>query len=152
MGWARRRSSGEKVRLGKNTSVTVAAFLDVEKEAGSATGAVMVKVSRPEMKRLIIREKNYEVRDLRADVRLTGDRTVEPGAAVWCFVGRDLHRVSATTEGAVVLEAYLERVVGAAARIDPEMEADLRASVLSSGFRLSAGSYEFVDQAQAALV
>jgi hypothetical protein len=152
VGWKRRWSIGEEVRLVESTSSTVAAFLDIEQEAGSTTRAAMVKVTRREMRRLSVREKNYEVRDLRADVRLTGDRAVEPGAVVWCFVGRDRHRVDAETAGVVVLEAYLERVVDAATRIDPEMEAGLRAAASSSGFRLAAGSYEFVDQAQAALV
>lgn len=150
VGWARRWSIGEKVRLGDNTSVTVAAFLDVEREAGSVAVAVMVKVTRREMKRLTAREKNYEIHDIRTDVRLTGDRVVEPGAVVWCFVGKDRFRVEEPSNSVVVLENYLEKVAGAALRIDPEMAAGLRAS--ASGFPLAPGPYEFVDDAQEALV
>jgi cation transport regulator ChaC len=159
VGWARRWSVGEAVMLEAGGEV-VAAFLDVEPDAASETPAVMFRVSSKEMERLRVREKNYEARDLRDDVRLTGGRPVEAGAAVWCFVGRPAHRLEQGFEqglehesGDVVLLArYLERVARAARQVDAGLETALRVSAADSGFAAVDGDYTFVDARQAKLV
>lgn len=152
LGWARRWSIGEAVRLGTSVDPTAAAFLDIERDPGSSVTGIMIRVTPRELERLTVREKNYAVRDLRDAVRLAGNREPAPGAKVWCFIGRPRHRVAATTHAAVVLESYLQRVIDAARRIDPAIEAELHASVAASGFELATGSYVFVDERQAALV
>jgi hypothetical protein len=77
---------------------------------------------------------------------------VEPRAAVWCFVGKDEHRVDRTDGDAVILQSYLDRVAAAARRIDPSVEADVRTSAAHAGLEFAEGPYEFVDADQAALV
>jgi cation transport regulator ChaC len=154
-GWARRWSIGELVRLGSDpsptdTRPTIAAFLDVEPDAAATTVAVMVRVSGREMKRLAAREKNYAALDVTAAVRLMGDRAVGPRASVWCFVGKDEHRVD--RKDAVILQSYLDRVAEAALRIDLSVEADVRGSAADAGLDFAQGPYEFIDPDQAALV
>ncbi|MFV1988378.1 MAG: hypothetical protein ACC682_13945 [Gemmatimonadota bacterium] len=151
-GWVRSWSIGDAVRLGTAANATVAAFLDIEQQAAGTVGAVMVQVTRREMKRLAVREKNYALRDVGADVRLTGDRAVDPRARVWCFVGKDQHRVDRSTAGAVVLQSYVQRVVAAAYRIDATMAEDLRTSAGESGLEVVSGPYVFVNAEQAKLV
>jgi len=152
LGWERRWSIGEQVRVGEGEESVVAAFLDVAPDREASMSAAMVRVSPHEMKRLIRREKNYRQQDLGPSVRLTGGRSMDPGAAAWCFVGHPQHRVGPSDDGVVMLEGYIERVRAAARRLDPEMEAALVESIQVSGFARVAGPYEFVDREQASLV
>lgn len=152
LGWARRWSIGERVRVGDGEESVVAAFLDVAPDPDASMSAAMVRVSPGEMKRLIRREKNYRPHDLGSNVRLTGDRSMDSGAVAWCFVGHPPHRVGPSDEGVVVLEGYVERVRAAARRLDPGMEAAVVESIPASGFDRVAGPYEFVDEEQASLV
>jgi cation transport regulator ChaC len=151
-GWERRWSVGEQVRLDGGRDHVTAAFLDVQPAESSAVSAVMIRISQPELKRLALREKNYEAHDLSSAARLTGGRSIEPRASVWCFVGSEEHQVRSSTHTAVILDEYLERVVGASRLVDPEIEAELRDAALVSGFPTVAGGYRFVDAHQAALV
>ena len=152
LGWERRWSIGEQVRVGEGGESVVAAFLDVAPGPETSMSAVMVRVSPGEMKRLIRREKNYRQRDLSRSVRLIGDRSMEAGAVAWCFVGHPPHRVGPSDDGVVVLEGYIERVCAAARRLDPGMETALVESITATGFDRAAGPYEFVDREQASLV
>src|SRR5690606_26810544 len=130
------------VDLGPERMPAVAAFLNVEPVAGGEMSAVMFRVAPDELSRLIVREKNYEGRNVRDDVRLVGGCPVGPSAVVWCFVGRDEQRVAPSPGGDVVLlTSYLERVIRGARFADPDLEARLRASADASGFRLVDGSY-----------
>lgn len=152
VGWERSWSLGERVRLGQGSTPVIAAFLDVEPAAGGEVSAVMVRITPRELKRLVVREKNYEPRDVRADVRLTGDRPVGLGAAVWCFVGRPEHRIRPAVDDAVLLRSYLDRVARGSRLVDPAIEPRLQASAAASGFPIVDGGYEFLDVKQAALV
>lgn len=150
--WERRWTVGETVRLSGAGQTTTAAFLNLEPSPGQRTAAAMIRVSRSELARLTVREKNYDARDLRDAVRLIGGRRVGPGAAVWCFVGQKRHRVIAGDDDVVVLEEYVSKVEQAAERIDPTMIAELRASVAAAGFEPASGPYQFADPDQRSLV
>jgi cation transport regulator ChaC len=152
VGWKRRWSIGEEVRVGSEQTRRVAVFLDVQQAPGCEESAAMIRVTPGELERLSVREKNYEARDVQSDVRLTGGRKVGPDTSVWCFVGRDEHRVGHTSGEAVLLNEYLRKVVQASRDVDPDIEPSLRDSAVASGFPIVETSYEFVDAKQAALV
>ncbi len=151
-GWARQWNLGESIRLSGAKKTTVAAFLNLEATPGKTTSAAMIKVMPSELERLKIREKNYDALDLHAAVRLVGNRRVGPDAAVWCFIGRDRHRITAGTDEAVILEAYLRKVEQAANKLDPSAVEEIQTSASEAGFKTVPGSYRFSDPDQQSLV
>ncbi len=152
VGWARKWNLGESIQLSGVEKTTVAAFLNLEPSQGNKTSAAMVKVSRTELDRLKAREKNYDALDLHDAIRLVGNRRVGQDAAVWCFIGRDQHRVTTGVDEAVILEAYVQKVQQAAGEIDPSVVEELKTSVAEAGFEIVQGSYRFTAPEQQSLV
>lgn len=143
---------GEQVRIGGADRPTTAVFLDVVLDPSREMRAVMFRVTREEMNRLIAREKNYRAEDVSQLVRLSRGHGLRPGASAWCFVGREPHLVHPGQDGVVILQRYLDRVIAAADGIDPGLGRIIEQSATDSGFPQVPGAYEFVDATQAELV
>lgn len=152
LGWGRRWNLGESVRLAGTEKTTIAAFLNLEPSQEETTSAAMVKINPSELERLKTREKNYDALDLHDAVRLVGNRRMGPVSAVWCFVGRDRHRVTPGVEDAVILEAYVRKVQQAAGNLDPSAVDDINVSVAKAGLKIVPGPYQFTVPEQQALV
>ena len=73
-------------------------------------------------------------------------------APTGCFIGREPYRVDPSQAGVVILERYLDRVVKAAAAVDPDLATLIDNSASDSGFSRVPGAYTFVDADQANLV
>lgn len=151
-GFKRSWSIGEEVRIGASERSTTAAFLDLIREPGSKTRAVMFQASSSEVQRLVVRERNYNKQDVSGDVRLTGGQSLHSNAVAWCFLGKEEHRLGTPAANVVILESYLARVSSGAARIDPALADEVSEAARMSDFGVASGTYRFTDPAQAALV
>jgi hypothetical protein len=155
VGMARTWSIGEAVRVGPDGLEVTAVFLNVEEvddEAAAEAAAVMFRVSRRELEELKVREKNYECRDRRPYLRDQWGVPLPEDVAVWCFEGKEDHRVDPSVAEAVILRRYVERVAKAAGAVSPGLPDRIKDSAARSGFRQVPGSYTFVDPQQQSLV
>ena len=152
VGWGRRWSAEEQVVLQESGERVSAAFLDLVPTEDTDSTVVLLRVTPKELERLAYREKSYDLKDLRDDVLLTGDRHLGPAAAAWCFVSRAPGGSRGKEASGPILGDYLERVERAAAQIDPALAEEIRDGAVATGLDVAPGAYTFVDARQASLV
>lgn len=149
-GYRRTWSIGERVRFEDGREGT-AIFLDITPEPAADMLALMLPVTKREMKKLLRREKNYRRIDVTGHVRLSNGRELAGRITAFTFVGEERHRV-VPGDHAVILGAYVDKVAEAARAIDDDLAENIRESADEAGFRQVSGDYSFVDPSQASLV
>jgi hypothetical protein len=149
-GYRRTWSIGERVRTQDGQEVT-AIFLDITPDPDADMLALMLPVTKKEMKKLLRREKNYRRIEVTGDLRLSDGRELAGRITAYTFVGEEHHRV-VPGDHAVILSAYVDKVAKAARAISNELSDDVRRTADDAGFQQIPGEYDFVDPAQASLV
>jgi len=129
-----------------------AAFLDIREVEGDSINGVLIAVDQDKLRRLSLREKNYELIDVTDHIRTLSSQRLDRGARVFTFRGKPGHHVNAGKGDIYVLTSYKEKVTAGCEQLGEEFLHRFEESTDPPEFPELNGTYTFVDRVQARYV